>query len=133
DEFRFQALEAARRIRPWLEAMPYEIELRPLLLAQRRDPELLQHVFEYGAVYYVDLLERRRAAAHPVHGGPAAGAPGLGELDRVDTQPFCAREAAYLARNRPVPIDNGAKNVESERFDCRGLSVHCTCPLCHKH
>jgi hypothetical protein len=100
-----------------LEAMPREVEMRFLLFRKRRDPELPQHLLQNRPVDDVDLFERRLAAQNAVHGGPVARAPGLREFHRVDPQSLRLRQPAHFTRNRPVPVHDGAEDIEGEQFD----------------
>jgi hypothetical protein len=64
------------------------------------------------------------ASPHSVHRRPVAGAPDLGELRRVDPQPLDARQLAHLARDRAVPVHDGAEDVERESLDFGSLNGH---------
>ena len=66
---------------------------------------------------HVELAERNTAAAHFVHGALVLAAPGIREGEPVELITLRLQHRLGLARNRGAPIDQGAEDVEEQRFD----------------
>ena len=85
-----------------------------------RQAKVRQQAVEDEAVQLVDARPAQCAAAHALHGGLVAVAPGQGEGVGVHLRV----ERLHLAHDAAVPVDHGAEDVEGEHLHIgeRGLA-----------
>src|SRR5215472_2449684 len=67
---------------------------------------------------HVELAKADAARTHLLHGALIFAAPGVGEAEPVErSKTVRLQRRPGLARNRIAPIDQGAENIEEQRFD----------------
>jgi hypothetical protein len=80
--------------------------------AQMRQAKARQQAVEDAAVQLVDARPAQFTAAHALHGGLVAVAPGQGEGVGV----HLGVERLHLAHDAAVPVDHSAEDVEGEHL-----------------
>src|SRR5437879_6101009 len=118
--------EPGHAVGPGIEAVPGPIEMVDLSVRQPLDGELRQELLEALAMEVVELRPRALAAPHLVHRRLIEAPPRVGELGPVHREALRLPESLALADEARSPVDDGAEDVEGERFDVHGGHV----PLC---
>jgi len=100
--------------------VPHAVEVLALGLAQMREAKARQQAVEDEAVQVVNARPAQFTAAHALHGGLVAVAPGEGESVGVHLRV----ERLHLAHDAAVPVHHGTEDVEGEHLHIgeRGLA-----------
>jgi hypothetical protein len=117
----------SRDVRPRVEPVPGEVELRLGRLVESFQSELWPDLVEHAPVDHVELDEGFVAGADDVHAGLILTTPCIGEGQPVERISERFEDFLRLAGDAVAPVNDGTEYVEKQRLYLRqgiGLRLH---------
>jgi len=126
-----EAVEAGPHVRPGVESMPGQVQVRARRLIDVIERERAQYDVEVAPMQRVELAERQAAAADVVHRRLVLAAPGVREGEPVDGDAARGERRFRFTRDRAPPVDERAEHVEQQCMEGRHrASGRCRCRKC---
>jgi len=115
--------QSLHAVGPCIQPVPHAVEVPARGLVQMREAEARQDPVEDQPVQLVDARPAQLAAAHALHGGLVARAPGEGEGVGIHFR----MQRLHLAHDAAVPVHDGAEDVECQHLHGGGDAVRGGC------